>query len=162
MNGIGYDNRCWLLYVMAPVRKRLKMNLRFEENSSTTWPQLVVFEEGRRWVDTVRARLAGLPLRVRHSVAALDALQLLRSERSSVVLAELGLRPIDVLRLIEELGQQSAGHTVLVVARSNHAELELPARELGAGAFLVEPLAAMQVAGFVETVLRRKWRLERN
>jgi DNA-binding NtrC family response regulator len=124
------------------------------EANSETWPQLVVHEAGRRWIDGMRSRLAGLPMQVRHSASARDTLAIASQAQRCVVLAELGRHPIETLDLLEQLDGLGRGLTVIVVARSDQSELEIPSRELGAAAFLTEPMTVTELANAVEPVAR--------
>jgi DNA-binding NtrC family response regulator len=126
----------------------------FVEDNSESWPQILVHEAGRRWIEGVRSRLARLPVRVRHSAVARDTLEIARHERRCTVLAELGRRPLDTLDLLEQIDGLGRELIVIVVARSDQASLEIPARELGATAFLTEPMTVAELAGFVEPIAR--------
>ena len=124
------------------------------EENSENWPQLVVHEAGRRWIDGLRSRLARLPVRVRHSASARDALEIVRREQRCIVLLELGRRPLDTLDLLEQIGGLPHELTVIVLARSDQADLEIPTRELGAAAFFTEPLTVAELASLVEPIAR--------
>ena len=131
------------------------------DENSENWPQLLVHEAGRRWIDGVRNRLARLPVRVRHSAVARDSLEIARHERRCMVLAELGLRPLDTLELLAGIDRLGRELTVIVVARSDQADLEIPARELGAAVFLTEPLTVAELVDLVEPIVRSQFGWER-
>lgn len=126
----------------------------FAEANSENWPQILVHEAGRRWIEGVRSRLARLPVRVRHSAVARDTLEIARHERRCIVLAELGRRPLDTLDLLEQIDRLGRELMVIVVARSDQANLEIPAREMGAAVFLTEPLTVAELADLVEPIAR--------
>ena len=124
------------------------------DEDSEAWPNLVVHEAGRRWIEGVRSHLARLPVRVRHSAVARDTLEIVRQERRCIVLAELGRRPLDTLELLEQIDRLGRELLVIVVARSDQANLEIPARELGEAAFVTEPLTVAELTGLVEPIAR--------
>jgi len=126
----------------------------FAEENAENWPQLLVHEAGRRWIEGVRSRLARLPVRVHHSAVARETLGIAQHERRCIVLAELGRRPLDTLDLLEQIDRMGRELSVIVVARANQADLEIPARELGAAAFLTEPMTVADLAGLVELIAR--------
>jgi DNA-binding response OmpR family regulator len=127
------------------------------DDNSENGPQLVVHEAGRRWIEGLRSRLARLPVRVRHSAIARDTLEIARQELRCIVLAELGRRPLDTLDLLQQIDRLGRELAVIVLGRSDQADLEISARELGAAAFLTEPLTAAELASFVEPIVRSQF-----
>ncbi len=119
-------------------------------------PRLVIHESGRRWADQMRPRMAALPLRVRHSTARADCLELVRGQRGSLVFIELGADPVAMLELIDAVRGHDPDADVVVVAEPSQASLELQARELGAAVFLVQPIAPSVVARAIEQLLRAR------
>ena|SRR2546425_4636784 len=117
-------------------------------------PRVVVHESGRRWIDHVRARMRALPVQVRHSTSTLDCLELVRGRRRTLLLLEFGAQPLTGLELLDQVRSLDPEGTVLVVGRPVAAPVELLTRELGAVAFIREPVAPTEVADLVEHVLR--------
>ena len=111
--------------------------------------QLIVHESGRRWIDHIRSRMAAA-VRVRHSTTVPESLRLLRGERETLLVVELGQQPLAALELIEQANAADSEVTVLVLADSSQRGLELSARELGAVEFIVEPITPGEVADIVE------------
>lgn len=115
---------------------------------------LVIFERGRRWIDSVRARFAGADVRVRHVALAADCRDAVAAGRRSVVIIELGTRVIESLALVADARRIDSSAVVVVLAASSQGEFELPARELGAIAFVVEPITPREFAELVARVCR--------
>ena len=116
--------------------------------------RVIVHESGRRWVEHVRARLHGQPVRVSHTATSQDCVTQVSGEGPAVLVAELGPRPAATLELVDRAVTVKSDLTVVVVARADQESLELPARELGAIEFLLEPITPRQVAELVARIVR--------
>ena len=116
--------------------------------------RLVVHESGRRWIDHVRARMRTLPVQVRHSTSTQDCLELIRGQRRTLMLVELGERPLTELKLLDRVRGLDPEAAVLVVSRPVPAPVEMLTRELGAVEFIREPVAPNEVADLVMHAFR--------
>jgi DNA-binding response OmpR family regulator len=119
---------------------------------------LAVHESGRRWADILRGGVLGSQIQVRHSVGVRDTLAVVRAESRCTLVLELGRQPLQSLALLEQVAAMGNDYVVIVVARSDQGDFELPARELGATAFIREPLSGAEVASIVRSIVRRQLR----
>ena len=118
--------------------------------------RLVVHENGRRWIGHVRARMRSLPVQVRHSTSTQDCLELIQGQRRTLLLVELGERPLAELKLLERVRGLDPEATVLVVSRPVAVPVEMLSRELGAVEFIREPVAPNEVADLVMHAFRAR------
>ena len=119
-------------------------------------PRLVVHEGGRRWIDHIRARMRALPVQVRHSTSTQDCLELIRGQRRTLLLVELGEHPLAGLNLLDQVRGLDPEATVLVVSRPVPAPVEMLTRELGAAEFIREPVAPDEVTDLVMHAFRAR------
>ena len=119
-------------------------------------PRIVVHENGRRWVDHIRARMRGLAVQVRHSTSARDCLELVRGRRRSLIVLEWGTQPLAGMELLDQVHGLDPEAAVLVVARPVPVPVELLTRELGAAGFIHEPVAPTELADLVEHAFRTR------
>jgi DNA-binding NtrC family response regulator len=120
---------------------------------------LILHEMGRRWFDALRGHATRSRVQIRHSAGIHDTLAVVCSERRSTLLIELGRQALESLDLLERVSGFSNEVVSIVVASSDQADLEVPARELGASAFLREPLTGTELARTVTSIvqLQLKW-----
>ena len=116
--------------------------------------QLVVCENGRRWIEHVRARMTVLGIGVCHRTSPECCREALDGRGRFLVLLELGSQPIRALKLLEELNGRGYDATVVVLAGMAQRFLELVTRELGAVEFLVEPVASRTLAEILHRIAR--------
>jgi FixJ family two-component response regulator len=115
---------------------------------------LIIHELGRRWIDALRSHTMRLRIQVRHSAGVQDTLRIARAARRGTLVVELGQDPLASLDLLERVAGLSLEIATLVVARSDQDYLEVPAREMGAIAFLKEPLTGSELARIVSSIVR--------
>jgi DNA-binding response OmpR family regulator len=84
---------------------------------------------------------------------------MVRAAPGSTLVIELGKQPLNSLDIVERVRSFSQGTAIIVVARSDQGYLEMPARELGAIAFVREPLTGSELARTVRSILglQLKW-----
>jgi DNA-binding NtrC family response regulator len=109
-------------------------------------PAMLVLERSPRWESELKRRLAGLRLLVRPCRSAADVVGLCRQIPGSVVVIDFSAGPADGLRLLESLHCLRKGVVPVVIAARALAELEWPARELGAVAFLADTTGGAALA----------------
>ncbi|MGE5192089.1 MAG: hypothetical protein ACM3U2_06260 [Deltaproteobacteria bacterium] len=109
-------------------------------------PAVLVLERSPRWESELKRRISGPQLLVRPCRSAADVLRLCRQMPSSVVVIDLAAGPADGLRLLEALDRLCAGIVTLVIATRALAELEWPARELGAADFVADTIGGAALA----------------
>src|SRR5262245_8363353 len=102
---------------------------------------IIVHELGRRWVDALRGHPTTSRIRIRHSASVVDTLAMTSTAHRMTLLVDLGHDPLESLDLLERVGRGCQEVVMIVVARSEQDHLELAARELGAIAFLREPIS---------------------
>ena len=109
-------------------------------------PAVIVFEKSPRWEAELKRRLAGGALRVRPCRSSADALELCRQAPGSAIVLDLAAGTADVLQLLEVLLRQRLPVWPIVVGPEETAELEWPARELGAIAFVSDRIGGDSLA----------------
>ena len=119
-------------------------------------PRVLVLESGRRWIGHVRSKLGRFPVRVHHCTTGPECVALLGSHPKSTLLIQLGANPWATLELLEELNGIAAGAITVLLAQPGQWPYEMAARELGAAAFLYEPVGADVVIGLVQRALRQQ------
>jgi hypothetical protein len=117
-------------------------------------PALIVFEKAPRWESELKRRFAASEVLVRPCRDVPDALALCRQARGSVVVAELCDRPADVLRLLESLWRKRVEAAPVVIAPTELADLEWPARESGAAAFVTDRVGGAALSDICRRLLR--------
>ena len=100
-------------------------------------PGIIVLERGTRWEAELK-REAGATLQVRPCRRPADVLRELAMMRGSVVVVDLEVGAAECLRLLARVIEEVLRPQVVVVAAASQADLEWPARELGAVEFLLE------------------------
>lgn len=121
-------------------------------------PCLVVFEQGRRWIDRLARSLRGRDVQVRHTATSSDCIA--RVERGCVgLIVVLGNRPAVgvelVVRAAEALGRRVP---IAVIASVDQAELEMEVRDLGASLFLAEPFPDTDLNRVIARITARRGR----
>jgi DNA-binding response OmpR family regulator len=126
-----------------------------EHNNDDAQHVLVVHEPaGRRWFDALRGLAAQFQSRIRHTVAIADTLSSVRAEKRCTILIDIGRNPLESLDVLEQACRLGPDVVAIVVAQSDQADLELCSRELGACAYLVEPLTGPELAEVVGSIMR--------
>jgi DNA-binding NtrC family response regulator len=90
--------------------------------------------------------MSGPQLLVRPCRSGADVLHLCRQMPASVVVIDLAAGPADGLRLLEALNRLRSGSAPIVIAPRALAELEWPARELGAADFVADTIGGSALA----------------
>jgi DNA-binding response OmpR family regulator len=119
--------------------------------------QLIVYELGRRWVDALRARAHGTGTQIRHCAGSEDTLEVLQKAPVSTLLIELGHDPLSSLDLLERASWCTRDVAIIAVARADQHHLELITRELGAIAFLREPVTGIELSTTVASIAESQW-----
>ena len=109
-------------------------------------PTLLIFERRPRWVPELERQFLGQDVRVRGCRSVKDVLKHCTPLANCVVILDLAAQPEDCLKTLERLMARSPSPTILVVASAMDRELEWPVRELGATAFLEEPIPGDEMA----------------
>lgn len=109
-------------------------------------PAVIVFEKSPRWEAELKRRLADDTLRVRPCRSSADALELCRQAPGSAIVLDLAAGAADVLQLLEALLRQRLPARPIVVSPAETAELEWPARELGAIAYVTDRIGGDALA----------------
>jgi DNA-binding response OmpR family regulator len=109
-------------------------------------PTVLVFERRPRWVPELQRQFLGQDVRVRGCSSLKDVEQLLAQSPGSLAILELDAEPAPCLMALARLMARSPSPTILVVASPAYRELEWRVRELGAAAFLVEPVPGDEMA----------------
>jgi DNA-binding NtrC family response regulator len=117
-------------------------------------PALFVLENAPRWESELKRRFAGGQWLVRPIRSTSDAVQFSRQSPGSVVVIDFSAGAAEGLRLLESLGRQSPGSLPVVIASREQAELEWPARELGAVDFVSDTIGGDALAVFCQRMLR--------
>ncbi len=117
-------------------------------------PTLLVFERRPRWVPELQRQFLGQEVRVRGCRSLKDVEELLADSPRSAAILELDADPGPALRTLARLMARSPSPTILVVASPEYRELEWSVRELGAVAFLVEPIPGDEMAEYCRRQFR--------
>lgn len=117
-------------------------------------PTLLIFERRPRWVPELERQFFGQDVRVRGCSSLQNLQELLNQSAGGVAILELDAAPAECLRTLARLMTRSPSPTILVVASSAYRELEWSVRELGATAFLEEPIAGDEMAAWCRRQFR--------
>lgn len=109
-------------------------------------PTLLIFERRPRWVPELERQFLGQNVRVRGCRSIKDLLDRFHSSPKCLVILDLEADPDGCLDALARLMAHSLSPTILVVASERYRELEWAIRELGATAFLEEPLPGDEMA----------------
>jgi ActR/RegA family two-component response regulator len=109
-------------------------------------PAVLVLEKTPRWESELKRRIAGPDLLVRPCRSAADVLNLCQQVPGSVVVIDFTAGAADGLRLLERLDRQRRHALRIVVATTAQLDLEWPARELGAAAFVTDTIGGAALA----------------
>jgi DNA-binding NtrC family response regulator len=104
-------------------------------------PGVVIYEKTRRWEAILKRFFLGTQIQVRPCRLPSEMLQLLGAMPGSVALIDLKAGSEQGLRLITQIGWRQPRSQVLVIAPPTLADLEWPAREFGAAAFLPDTIS---------------------
>jgi DNA-binding NtrC family response regulator len=118
-------------------------------------PTLLIFERRPRWVPELERQFFGQDVRVRGCRSLKDVLERLASPADCVVVLDLEAAPAECLQTLGRLMTRSPSPTILVLASEAYRELEWPIRELGATAFLEEPVPGDEMAEWCRRQFRR-------
>jgi ActR/RegA family two-component response regulator len=99
-------------------------------------PGVVIYEKSRRWESILKRYFLGTQTQVRPCRLPAQMLQILGVMPGSVAVIDLGAGAEQGLRLIWQIGWRQPQSRVLVLAPATLVDLEWPAREFGAAAFL--------------------------
>jgi ActR/RegA family two-component response regulator len=109
-------------------------------------PALFVLEKSPRWESELKRRMAGRQLLVRPCRSTSDVIALCRQSPGSAVVIDVTGGAADGLRLVEALDRRARNVSAIVIAAREQAELEWPARELGAKAFVSDTIGGAALA----------------
>jgi DNA-binding NtrC family response regulator len=101
-------------------------------------PGIVIYEKTSRWEALLKRHFQPLGVQVRPCRLPAQVLAALQAMPGSVTLIDLSAGTAQGLRLIAQAKLQVPAAEVIVVAPQSLADLEWPAREFGALAFLPE------------------------
>jgi DNA-binding NtrC family response regulator len=106
----------------------------------------LIFERRPRWVPELERQFQGQNVRVRGCRSVKDLFQRFRSSPKCLVVLDLEADLKGCLTALAQLMARSPTPTILVVGSGKYRNLEWAVRELGATAFLEEPLPGDQMA----------------
>ncbi len=109
-------------------------------------PAVLILERSPQWESELKRRLSGPRLLVRPCRSAADVLHLCRKIPGGVVVIDFAAGPADGLQLLEALARLRSGIMAIVIAPRSLAELEWPARELGAVEFIADAIGGAALA----------------
>jgi hypothetical protein len=126
-----------------------------EADTTVQSPSLVVFEQGRRWIDQLVRSLRGRDVQPRHTATTADCLA--RVGPGCVgLLVVLGNRPAAAVQLIASAAQLPwRRFPIVVIASADHSGLEMGVRELGSTLFLMEPFPKSHLDGVLGRITTR-------
>lgn len=116
-------------------------------------PTIVVFEKSPRWEAELKRRFRGLKVRVRPCRSSSDAFALCKHAPGSVAVLDFAVGPADVLQLLERLLRLRSTVLPIVIGCAETAELEWPAHELGALAYVTDRIGGAALARFCQRAL---------
>ena len=116
-------------------------------------PAVVLYEKSPCWESELKRRIDVQKRLVRPCRSTADVLQLCRQAPHSVVVADFAAGIAEVLRLLEALLRQRTPAYPVVIGSVETAELEWPARDLGAVAFLTNRINGDILATTCERIL---------
>ncbi len=118
-------------------------------------PSLVVFEQGRRWIDRLTRSLRARDIQPRHTATPGDCLARVGSGCVGLLVV-LGSRPAIAVQLIASATELPRRRVpIVVIASADQANLEMGVRELGAALFLVEPFPDSHLDGVIRRITAR-------
>jgi DNA-binding response OmpR family regulator len=109
-------------------------------------PTLLVFERRPRWVPELERQFQGQDVRVRGCRSVKDVLDRHAASPQGLVILDLEADVEGCLVGLSRLMVRSPSPTILVVASASSRDLEWTVRELGATAFLEEPIPGDDMA----------------
>jgi DNA-binding NtrC family response regulator len=121
-------------------------------------PAVLVLEKTPRWESELKRRIVGPNRLVRPCRSTADILVLCRQVPGSVVVIDFAAGAADGLRLLEALDRRRLGALPVVVAAAAERELEWPARELGAAAFVTDTIGGAALAALCQRMLASRVR----
>lgn len=104
-------------------------------------PGIVIYEKTRRWEAILKRHFAGTNLQVRPCRLPAQTLEILTTMPGSVAVIDLNAGAAQGLRLICQIALRHPQCRVIALAPVALADLEWPAREFGASAFLLESIS---------------------
>ena len=125
-------------------------------------PAVLVLERSPRWESELKRRLSGPHVRVRPCRSAADVLRLCRQMPGSMVVVDFAAGPAEGLRLLEAVDCLRLEIAPVVIAPRTLAELEWPARELGAADFVADTIGGDALAALCRRFLGNAVRVAEN
>ena len=116
-------------------------------------PEIVVHEKRPRWAPELQRQFVGEEVRVRGCRSLADAVPRAADAAPRVVVLDLEAAPAETLHFLGHWGPKARRWPVVVIGSTRTADLEWPARELGALAFLPEEVSGEDLA----RLCRRQW-----
>lgn len=104
-------------------------------------PGIVIYEKTSRWEAQLKRYFQGRDVQVRPCRLPSQVLSTLAAIPGSVTVIDLSAGAAQGLRLITQAKQQHPAGQVIVIAAESLSDLEWPAREFGALAFLAESVS---------------------
>lgn len=124
-------------------------------------PGIVIYEKTRRWEAILKRFFLGTQIQVRSCRLPSEMLQLLAAMPGSVAVIDLKAGSEQGLRLLTQIGWRQPRSQVLVIAPASLADLEWPAREFGAAAFLPDTIAGSDLGRLCECQLDSEYQQPR-
>ncbi|MES2789356.1 MAG: hypothetical protein V4719_07025 [Planctomycetota bacterium] len=118
-------------------------------------PGVVIYEKTSRWEALLKRYFANQGLQVRPCRLPAQVLSTLATMPGSVTIIDLAAGAAPGLRLIAQAKLQVPEGAVIVVAPASLSDLEWPAREFGALAFLPESVSEAELGGLCSRQLQR-------
>jgi DNA-binding response OmpR family regulator len=115
---------------------------------------VVVYELGRRWVDSLGNGALGPEMLLRHTASVPATLEALRAEPFSTLIVELGPAPLEAIELLAQIERLPNRVVPIAVARSDQSDFGIAARELGAVMVLYEPITGAELARAVRCIIQ--------
>ena len=121
-------------------------------------PGVVIYEKTSRWEALLKRYFGGREIQVRPCRLPAQVLSTLAAMPGSVTVIDLAAGAGAGLRLIAQVRQLVPAGQVIVVAPESLADLEWPAREFGALAFLPDSVSEAELAGLCARQLNATFR----
>jgi DNA-binding NtrC family response regulator len=118
-------------------------------------PGILVYEKRPRWEAELKRSLAGEGWQIRGCRTTGSVLSLLTTMPHGVLVADFAAGPAECLHLLEQVLQRRLPATAIVISPAIDADLEWPARELGALDVLRETEASRTLARLCRRQLSR-------
>lgn len=109
-------------------------------------PGILVYEKRPRWEAELKRSLVGRGWQIRGCRTTGSALSLLTTMPHGVLVTDLAAGPAECLHLLEQVLRRRLPAAAIVISPAIDADLEWPARELGALDFLRETEASRALA----------------